>query len=249
MVKKGFTLIELLVVVSIISLLVSILLPALNKARESARSVKCLVNLKTAGVAAAMYANDYKDKVVPACISRFDSYDVTFEVLLDKYINVLQPGFPDPYIEVTKAATSSGIWACPSDKAKRNTMYHVRPGRIPHLPRSYTMNLLVSQYYGTLGATGNSARIQDVPVGVAMMGEVWHELNLLREDCSSASVFYIKDSGCNIYGQALEASHNNGRTMNFLKMDTSAQSLDYRNISNGVEITGFGPYGGYYYKW
>ena len=58
---KGFTLIELLVVVSIIALLVSILLPALSKAREQAKHVKCMVHVRGVGVALMMYGQDNND--------------------------------------------------------------------------------------------------------------------------------------------------------------------------------------------
>jgi len=53
----GFTLIELLVVISIISLLISILLPSLSRAREQAKSVHCLARLKEMGNAIAVYEN------------------------------------------------------------------------------------------------------------------------------------------------------------------------------------------------
>ncbi len=59
--RTGFTLIELLVVISIISLLVAILLPALARARESAQSISCMSNQRQWGIIMTVWQNDYDD--------------------------------------------------------------------------------------------------------------------------------------------------------------------------------------------
>lgn len=112
---RSFTLIELLVVVAILGILISLLLPALNAARERAKAISCTGNLKQIGLATTSYASDY-DGWAPAPFTNTPSNYYWGNCLIDKkYLpngNVMLcpcPTPPSKFLNTTSACYSYGI--------------------------------------------------------------------------------------------------------------------------------------------
>ncbi len=78
--KKGFTLIELLVVIAIIAVLMGVLMPALQTVKRQGYAVVCRSNMKQIGLAANMYAEDYKNKVPRGLV--YDTSATWFELFM-----------------------------------------------------------------------------------------------------------------------------------------------------------------------
>ncbi|MEO7717728.1 MAG: DUF1559 domain-containing protein [Capsulimonas sp.] len=94
----GFTLIELLVVISIIAILAAILFPVFAKAREKARQISCISNLKQLGIAGQMYIQDY-DETMFCYTVKAPTYDNTTSYWTDEL---------GPYVKMRT------FWTCPS---------------------------------------------------------------------------------------------------------------------------------------
>jgi prepilin-type N-terminal cleavage/methylation domain-containing protein/prepilin-type processing-associated H-X9-DG protein len=106
---RGFTLIELLVVIAIISILASMLFPAFSRARESARKIVCVSNLKQISLGVMQYTQDY-DERYPVGYP-FWAISVDPALTSDKFLVQTV----DPYLKSTQ------IWDCPSWKGRYTT--------------------------------------------------------------------------------------------------------------------------------
>ncbi|MDB5289988.1 MAG: hypothetical protein JWL69_1229 [Phycisphaerales bacterium] len=161
----GFTLVELLVVIGIIALLISILLPALQRAREHANQIKCASNMRQIGQALAMYVGENKNFLpVPALIGDTGPtvYWFAFPMLSVGVIDFTN-GSLWPYLGPTTNARKQ-VFNCPSDSEDQRL---VRTGTVVVEPRnfSYSFNELMRALPWHKDAAGNlilGVRITDI---------------------------------------------------------------------------------------
>jgi prepilin-type N-terminal cleavage/methylation domain-containing protein/prepilin-type processing-associated H-X9-DG protein len=122
----GFTLVELLVVMGIISVLISILLPAVNKAREQANAVACASNLRQVGMFLVMYANDNNGWMYPDGLGTTRP-DGSARPPSERWPTlVFQPPQPNPAVMICPADTDmGGMDKVPEDKHSYILNHHI----------------------------------------------------------------------------------------------------------------------------
>jgi len=105
---RRFTLVELLVVIAVIAILAAMLLPALNKARDKAKAISCMGNLKQIGMMQLMYANAFDDWFCPLLL-----YVGGWDACYDSDWNMNQPGILAVGLSMAETASRSKVYQCP----------------------------------------------------------------------------------------------------------------------------------------
>jgi len=252
--RRAFTLVELLVVIGIIALLISILLPSLNAAREQARMTKCLSNLQQLGLAAITYQSANNGYILPADVDAGGAYaDPSFgRTWSDTWATILVAYNYLPYprnLPANAPPSLDNVFGCPSgvlDSASTTFGSDNIPstrkdsrGAMGYLHQSAVLEpgLNVWSWYGINGAASPTEeripcrRIQK-PSGL-VKGYV--KVTKIKKPTELA---FLWDGllGLHYYttnGNRINARHQRGTITNFAFFDGHAESIRTKDLPGG----------------
>jgi len=268
---KGFTLIELLVVIAIIALLVSILLPSLNRARELAKRAICGTNLHGVGQAFALYQGDNKDQWPWLSVDDYDAETGTLYEDSPEEDSGAR-GITALLFMLIRQGQSADIFTCPSDEGAvtEDEVKHTYGGTqvynydfgptesaassgeaYGHTKCSYSFQAPIYSSSGDLVGNGVSSRSRGSIVIMADKSPDYEDA-----DGSPTALNWESDLTPAQIKTGMSQNHGGGEAINFLMADASVgretradvglEQDDIYTLSNdSAEDYGPDPYGTY----
>jgi prepilin-type N-terminal cleavage/methylation domain-containing protein len=246
----GFTLIELLVVIAIIALLMSILLPALGQAKEHAKSVLCLSNLRNLGNAFHQYSQDFREFIVPFEHRSKDGArtDDSWVTLFEKEGYVTAPHAQ----EELDLPNQSSLYRCPSgvnavwdwtlpssQQDPKGAEAFPRKSSGPDWQRDTEDDYWIHTWYGANGATfywNNYPMARQPSDDRGAPNSGWDVLHRVTEYKQPAKMVLLFDGvwSHNDWGyERINARHMNATRTNLLLMDGHSEPLDADDLPIG----------------
>ena len=216
--RRCFTILELLVVLAVIAILASLLLPALGKAKESARQISCMNNQKQLAVAFMSYSADFDSFLPWAFTNDGGNASRTYAHLL--YNAGYSPLVIPPYAStasfnsIKKAERDVSPFKCPSDSS---TIYN--------LPVNYTMNASIQYIYGVLVSGGEWWGI--IYPKITKIKESLSEKSLIA--CSNKILTYSSSLPITMYYYSTAHDENGDGVINMLDRWRNLH-LGYMNV-------------------
>jgi prepilin-type N-terminal cleavage/methylation domain-containing protein/prepilin-type processing-associated H-X9-DG protein len=219
-VNAGFTLIELLVVIAIIAILAAILFPVFAKAREKARAISCVSNMKQLGLGFTQYEQDY-DECVPADP---DNWGTPMGIGWAQAIY--------PYVKAT------GVYRCPDDSTTTPNVSYAFNAALPNSPAThghipaFDMPAKTVELYEVSGASCDVTQSKPCsPVGVILINYQTPDWVASTAKAETGWTYGRNASNGNYASQF--GRHTNGA--NYLMVDGHAKWLLGSAVSSGWE--------------